>query len=317
VFLIRSKDVNAQAVRCELWPGKRVFNGVFLNRSIIHLLDEPELASVIGHELGHVFPYAPLLSRSFLVHSLFAGSLSFFIASFFANLGPAIVAPMLILFGLDRLIAYPHMKLSRGIEFLCDDYGAKAAGLLPALSCEMKLGAEAETRRKLLLRVFEARTQGQKLRLADLFEDYEAATPFGKADPQLFEKEFSKLVAERQSDAGKISLGGFLQDVFGAEGKQHDEWVQEQTAGLRLLSTLPVLALDRGPYVLGSAHWNLEMAEELASAIDNQPGQLLFQSEAEIDDSDLSHPNTSRRILFLWRNRDHYPAAWVRPRDAA
>ena len=55
------------AVRCELWPGCHLFNGVFLNRSILHLLDEPELASVIGHELGHVFPHAPLLSRCYLL----------------------------------------------------------------------------------------------------------------------------------------------------------------------------------------------------------------------------------------------------------
>ena len=40
--------------------------------------------------------------------------------------------------------------------------------------------------------------------------------------------------------------------------------------------------------------------------IENQPERLLFQLTEEIDDKQASHPNASRRILFLWRNREEY-----------
>ena len=87
VFIIRAKDVIAWRCAASFGRAVHLFNGVFLNRSILHLLDEPELASVIGHELGHVFPHAPLLSRCYLLHAIFAGLVSFSLASLFESAG--------------------------------------------------------------------------------------------------------------------------------------------------------------------------------------------------------------------------------------
>lgn len=308
VFLTRAKDVNAHAIRCELWPGLHVFNGVFLNRSIIHLLDERELASVIGHELGHVIPYAPLLSRTYIVHSLFAGVVSFALVAAFKFPGVAFVGPIGLLALLNLIIAFPHLRLSRGIEFLCDDFGARAAGLLPALSTEFKMAAENETRLDLLRRTLESRKKGSRLNLTELVEAYEEAVPFGKADPQQFEQEFQKLSSAKQQSARGVTLGGFLRYIGGSgDSANAEEFMDEQIAQLTLAKSLPLLPVDRHPFLQGSAGWTSDDAERLVSEIERNPRAVLFQLDHEVDDRAVTHPNVSRRILYLWRNRSAYP----------
>jgi Zn-dependent protease with chaperone function len=305
VFLIRDKDINAHAIRCELWPGLHLFNGVFLNRSIIHLLDEPELASVIGHELGHVFPYSPLLSRAYAVHSAFAGLVCFAIACTFPHAAIAVVAPVAVLWMLDWVIAFPHMRLSRGMEFLCDDHGARASGLLPALSSEIKIAAEQEARQQLLLRVFESREAGNTFNMHDLAEAYEKAVPFGKSDPEAFQREFQKLTETRQQSARQVSIGGFLEHLGGGNDNV-EESASEQISELKQLEALPLISVPREPYLQGSGAWTHTAAARLIAAIENEPDRLLVRLTNEIVDHDVTHPGPSRRMLFLWRNRDAY-----------
>ena len=299
VFLIREKDVNAHAIRCELWPGVRAFNGVFLNRGLLHLLDEDELACVVGHELGHVFPYAPLLSRTYLVHALFAAAISVTVTTFFPNSGVAVMVPLATLWLIDRMVALPHLRHSRGIEFLCDDYGVRAGGLLPALSGEMKLGAENETRQGLLLRALEARSQGVQVALKELFEAYETAVPFGRADPSAFEREFGRVLDRKRSASGSISLGGFLESLSGGESEDAVASVAETMAHLRAIQSLPTLQIDRQAYLHGASAWTHLQAGELIRAIRFDPHRVLFRLAEEWDDRGSTHPSPSRRMLFL------------------
>ena len=307
VFLIRSKDVNAAAVRSELWPGWHVFNGVFLNRSILHLLDRAELASVIGHELGHVFPYAPLLSRTYLVHGFCAASVSFAATAQFQYPALAFVAPLVLSAILAYAIAFPHIRLSRGIEFLCDDFGARAAGLLPALSCELKIAVESAVRQKLLHRLLEARSRGEKISLQDIAEGYEEAVPFGRADTETFEREFNKFRDARKKSSREISISAYMEYLRGGtDSNAEDETLVEQLQELRAAIALPTLTIDLNGYLNGSQNWSRDSAARLVEQIEQHPSSVLVPLAHEVDDRHVTHPNASRRILFLWRHRDQY-----------
>ena len=47
------------------------------------------------------------------------------------------------------------------------------------------------------------------------------------------------------------------------------------------------------------------------TALETHPDHLLVSDAAELDDRGSTHPNSSRRLLYLWRNREELPAASV------
>ena len=48
---------------------------------------------------------------------------------------------------------------------------------------------------------------------------------------------------------------------------------------------------------------NPRLLPDLVHLIEAHPDHVLFHLEAELDDRASTHPNTSRRILYLWRNQ--------------
>jgi hypothetical protein len=47
----------------------------------------------------------------------------------------------------------------------------------------------------------------------------------------------------------------------------------------------------------------------LIAETERHPDRVLFSAEEEINDRGSTHPNSSRRLLYLWRNRDEFSAA--------
>ena len=44
----------------------------------------------------------------------------------------------------------------------------------------------------------------------------------------------------------------------------------------------------------------------LMSAVERFPDHVLFHLDEEVEDRLSTHPNSSRRLLYLWRNRDEF-----------
>lgn len=312
VYLVREKEINAHALRMELLPGLHLFHGVYLNRSLVHLLGPAELASVIGHELGHLVCYSPLLTRCLAVHAVSAGLIGMVTTACFPSIGVAIGSAVGAMWMLGWIYNWPQQRLSRTIEFLCDDQGAVVAGLVPAVSAELKIALEQATRESLLLRAFQAKRTGQVLSTASLMEAYEAAVPFGQVDVERFEAEF-KAAAQASAAAtnpGRLSLDGFLEFLSAPGGDDTDEAasLDAAIANLEALRALP--RMDLGETLNGTVHQCLSFADvsSLAQALESDPGRVIAPLAAEVDDRAHSHPSTTRRILYLWRNRAAYPA---------
>ena len=141
-----------------------------------------------------------------------------------------------------------------------------------------------------------------------------AARRLGAHQPTLsrhvaeLERQFEK----QQKEQSGPSLAGFLAFIgFGGgqdEGAVDDASVEESLRLLRALHEVPVVEIDRETYLSGSAHWTVESAQDLVERIERQPERLLFRVADELPGAESTHPNASRRVLFLWRNRERFTA---------
>jgi hypothetical protein len=248
---------------------------------------------VIGHELGHVFAFAPLSSRCLLIHLLFAGGLTLAIAGVLAGSELRYAAPLFALWPARRLTYATTVADIRGIEFLCDDAASAAVGIDVAARAQLKLAAEAEVRSLLMDQVLEARLAGADLPLSALIATYEQALPYGSVDRAESEAAVRAGIERLRQTKGP-SLIGLWRHLFTADD------IDERAVANAVAAAQDVLA--------GRATVAACMA-----AIEDEPRRVLVHLPDEIDDRHDSHPNWSRRLLFLWRSQGVGRGAATRP----
>ena len=302
VYLVRDKDVNAQAVPLSLLPGLGSLATVQLNRSILHLLDEPELESVIGHELGHIFAYAPLAGRCLLVHAAFAAALTLAIADLLGGSELRLGAPLLALWPARWLAFSVPVFRIRATEFLCDDCGATAAGTEAAMTAQLKIALEQEARTTLVEQVLEARLRGADLPLPVLLATYDAALPFGGVAPDEARAAIKEGIERLTRRASSTSLLGFWRYL--AASDEIDEVALRDTIDRgRAIRDVTLVSVRPQDVVAGRA-----TLEDCVTAIEREPRSVLVHLVDEIEDRGGTHPNCSRRLLFLWRSCGGSPA---------
>jgi len=297
VYLVRDKEVNAAAVSLSLLPGVGSLAAVHLNRAVIHLLDEPELESVIGHELGHVFAFAPLAGRCLLVHAAFAAALTLAIAHVLDGSDLRFGAPLLALWPARWLAFGSTLARVRATEFLCDDRAAAAAGTSPAMTAHLKMSLEMEVRSTLIEQVLEARLGGGEVPIAKLLAAYDAALPFGGVTPDEARAAVAAGIERLTRGRTGPSAIGFWRYVFAGDDVDEAE-VRRLLARGRTVRDVALVSVRPGDVILGGA-----TLERCVAAIQAEPHSVLVHLPDEVDDRGETHPNGSRRLLFLWHSR--------------
>lgn len=303
VYLVRDKEINAAAMPLSLLPGVGSFAAIHLNRAVLHLLDEAELESVIGHEFGHVYRYADLTGRCLLVHAAFAAALTTVLGEFLAGSELRYGAPLMALIPARWLAFSSTASRSREVEFLCDDCGAIAAGTRPAMRAQVKLALEAEVRGELMDRVLEALLEGHDVPVDKLLAAYDAALPFGAVAPDEARIAIQGGIDRLRRGHGELSLAGFWQFMF-ARADVDEDAVRDQLARGQAVRDVELVSVRPRDVLLGHAS-----LERCVAAIETESHRVLVHVADEIDDRMLSHPNCSRRLLFLWRSRGERTAA--------
>jgi Zn-dependent protease with chaperone function len=296
VYLVRDKDVNAHALPMSLLPGVGSLAAVHLNRSVLHLLDEAELESVIGHELAHVFVFPPPASRWLLLHAAFAAAITLALADLLAGSDLRYAAPLLALWPARWLAFSQALPRIRATEFLCDQCGAVAAGTPPAMTAQLKIALEQEARAELVEQVLEARLQGVDVPLARLLDTYEAALPFGGVAPDEARAAIRAGIDRLARRDGGLSLLGFWR-YLAAGHDADDRELHEAIASGRAIRGVARTTVGPRDVLAGRA-----TLADCVAAIEAEPTRVLVHLPDEVEDRGSTHPNTSRRLLSLWRS---------------
>jgi hypothetical protein len=192
------------------------------------------------------------------------------------------------------------------VEFLCDDFGARAAGLLPALTSDLKIALEQEARSALLLRVMEAKRTHDHVPIEDLLQAYDDALPFGGVDTGQARAQMEQGIQRRLAE-NETSFRGFYNFIF-KSGDTDEDALVDSIRTMRAIRN--VAKVPASPAALLSQPGGPSVSEiaALIAAIENHPDRVLVSLEEEVNDLGSTHPNSSRRLLYLWRNRDDLPA---------
>lgn len=301
VFLVREKGINASAIQIGLAGIFPSLNAIYINRGAIHSLRAEELKSVIGHEIAHNSRHYLEWKRWTLLHMVFGLSLGLYLSSWCPpGSSTALFVPLGVSWFFELLQGMYYTKYAHTLEFLCDAAGAQATTIQAAITAEVRIGCAAEAYEKALLYALERKAAGSAASAKEVLEALEESLSFGNSDGRDVIRELEARVSSLEARREGLSLSGFLQFIgFGGDTAASEEALANQ------INALKNRAERVSDYDLPkNRDFSLPELEQLISKIENNPKFRLF---IESDEDKTSHPSTSRRILFIWKNRNEIP----------
>ncbi|MEW5849421.1 MAG: M48 family metalloprotease [Myxococcota bacterium] len=307
VYITREKEMNAHAMHVGPSFLVQALRAVSINRANLHVLTPAELSYILGHELAHLLHYPAVWLDAHALHMasraaacLVAWQWAFPRFGDFWGLSAALAAAAVHRFFTQRT----SPAQSQMIELLCDDSGARLAGVNAAISCELKTGMMGELHHQLLFRALQLQKQGMDISYQDLYRIYLDVVPFGSFALEEVDARIQERARKSAQPSRELTLRGLL-EFAGLSGDSRDarEQVREQLRVYEGLSRIPRISWPRN--VHGQPTDTDLMA--LAQALEREPQALLFETPGELD-ALSSHPSHRRRVLYLWNNRGHITA---------
>jgi len=301
LFIVANRSMNAAAMHVGFGSFFKSINGIYLHRQVLHKLNPQEIQDIIGHELGHYFRYYLIIDRFRILTVILATLASLWVIQ--VNRLDGILAYIVISLvpGIIWWISsLPYAYNATAIEYLCDDFGAQAGGVIPSVNGLMKLGAEAELQSVVIQQATMSKVAGN-LNASELIEAVYSSIPYGAASKEEIEKTVNAELKKRAVNQG-ASAGGFLDYIwFGDQEDATDEMLQEQVKEIQRLQSKPRLDWEALLMDASNIDFDEESLPMLIAMIDRDPTYPLFRIPGSQDDG--VHPPIKSRILYLWNNR--------------
>jgi hypothetical protein len=165
------------------------------------------------------------------------------------------------------------------------------------MTAQLKMGLETEVRSTLIEQVLEARLGGGEVPIAKLLAAYDAALPFGGVAPDAASAAVGAGIERLIHDRRGLSLVGFWRHMFAGDDVDEAE-LRKMLARGRAVRGLALVSVRPRDVIRGR-----ETLERCVAAIEAEPCSVLVHLPEEVDDRGDTHPNYSRRLLFLWRSQ--------------
>ncbi len=308
VFITADKDLNAFAVNVGLSRFFPQFRGIYLNRQTLHMLSPDELRSWIGHELGHLFPYAIRADQSIGLRLIVGSLLPLLIfqwVGFRNGLGFMIVFAVCGAF--LAATSWTRSRLSQVVEYLCDEVGCFAAGANAAVTDLVRASRESLAKFNLLMYVKQLAAEGKIASEQDALRVYEEALGYGATDIEGTQKQIHDLVRQRRQRNGGLSLRGLIDFIWNDPSADSPaaEVREELKQMHKILQRLPTVDWFSEIDWDGKSIMRDDQLDDLVEALIRSPDRLLVPliEEAQADE-DLTHPSFRNRIIYLWVHRE-------------
>lgn len=308
VFITGDKELNAFAVSLGVFRFLPQFRGVYLNRQTLHLMGPQELKSWIGHELGHLFPFALRIDQT-IFSQIIAGSLLglFTLQNLNGLEGYGFFIVLAVCWIFFYVLALPRSGMSQIVEYLCDEFGCKVAGPNAAVTDLLKAGCETSAYTHLAIHVMKLAREGRKISESDAFAVYESVLGYGPIDIERTRQRIHETMKQKQVANQSLSIKGLIDHMW-KEPTSENEANDELGAEIELydrLQSMPLIDWEEVTEWDGQSIMTDQQIQRLVDAIDASPESLLFPVTSEVNTGEnKSHPSFRNRIIYLWKNRE-------------